>query len=78
MTRSSTDLVAAPARGIPIAHMRSVYRCDDVAQRLTKLPLKEHESLRSTYERMLEKGPARFQVNPSGLPAMPHLNDQLP
>jgi ATP-dependent Lon protease len=58
--------------------MRSVYRLGDVEKRLTKLPAKEHESLRSTYERMLEKGADRFQVKPSGLPAMDHLYDELP
>ncbi|MBP6898957.1 MAG: AAA family ATPase [Burkholderiaceae bacterium] len=75
----STDLVTvAPQRGIPIAQMRPVYRCDEVEKRLAKLPAKEHESLRSTYERMLEKGPERFQVKPGGLPAMDHLYEQLP
>jgi ATP-dependent Lon protease len=73
------DLVPLRHRGnIPIAKMRSVYRCDDVQRRLTKLPPKEHESLRATYERMLEKGPDRFQVKPSGLPAMDHLYDEMP
>ena len=76
---TSTDMVPLGAhRGIPIAQMRSVYRCDEVERRLTKLPPKEHEGLRSTYERMLEKGPQRFQVKPSGLPAMAHLYDELP
>ncbi|MES2959971.1 MAG: AAA family ATPase [Pseudomonadota bacterium] len=79
----STQLVpvaATPARshGIPIAQMRHLYRCADVEQRMHKLPPKEHENLRSTYERMLEKGPERFQVKPSGLPAMDHLYDELP
>jgi len=75
----STDLVPAPnPRSIPIAHMRSVYRVGDVERRLGKLPQREHESLRATYERMLEKGPERFQVKPSGLPAMEHLYDELP
>jgi len=73
------ELVPVPKRGaIPIAKMRSVYRCDDVERRLHKLPAKEHESLRATYERMLEKGPERFQVKPSGLPAMEHLYDEMP
>jgi ATP-dependent Lon protease len=58
--------------------MRSVYRLGDVEKRLNKLPPKEHENLRSTYERMLEKGAERFQVKPSGLPAMDHLYDELP
>jgi ATP-dependent Lon protease len=79
MTRPSTDLVPASSRGsIPIAQMRSVYRCDDVSRRLDKLPAKDHESLRTTYERMLEKGPERFQVKPAGLPAMDHLYDEMP
>ncbi|MFN9744200.1 MAG: AAA family ATPase [Betaproteobacteria bacterium] len=58
--------------------MRSVYRLDDVEKRLDKLPPREHESLRATYERMLEKGGERFQVKPGGLPAMEHLYDELP
>lgn len=70
--------VSPSASGIPIAHMRSVYRVGDVEKRLDKLPAKEHEHLRTTYERMLEKGPERFQVKPSGLPAMAHLYDELP
>ena len=80
---ASNDLVTLPAApykkgGIPIAQMRSVYRLGDVEQRLTKLPPKDHESLRSTYERMLEKGAERFQVKPAGLPVMDHLYDDLP
>jgi ATP-dependent Lon protease len=68
----------APRGGIPIARMRSLYRLDDVGRKLDKLPQKEHETLRSTYERMLEKGADRFQVKPSGLPVMDHLYDDLP
>jgi ATP-dependent Lon protease len=79
---TSNELVTvskpAHASGIPIAHMRRVYRVGDVERRLDKLPNKEHENLRSTYERMIEKGPERFQVKPSGLPAMDHLYDDLP
>ena len=77
---TSNDLVTVPSRrgGIPIARMRSLYRVDEVGRKLDKLPHKEHENLRSTYERMLEKGPERFQVKPSGLPVMDHLYDDLP
>jgi len=64
--------------GIPIARMRSLYRVDEVGRKLDKLPQREHENLRSTYERMLEKGSERFQVKPSGLPIMDHLYDELP
>jgi ATP-dependent Lon protease len=63
---------------IPIAHMRHVYRLEEVEKKLGKLPPREHESLRATYERMLEMGPDRFQVKPSGLPAMDYLYDELP
>ena len=69
---------ARQSPSIPIAQMRNVYRCADIERRLHKLPPKEHESLRCTYERMLELGPERFQVKPSGIPAMDHLYDELP
>jgi ATP-dependent Lon protease len=77
---TTTDLVPVQraAGSIPIALMRNVYRVGDVERRLEKLPNREHENLRATYERMLEKGPERFQVKPSGLPAMEHLYDELP
>ncbi len=77
---SSNDLVPVPAArsGLPIASMRSVYRVQEVEKRLDKLPDREHETLRATYERMLERGAERFQVKPSGLPAMQHLYDELP
>ncbi len=77
---ASNELVPVSAThgGIPIARMRSVYQVEEVGRKLDRLPAKEHESLRSTYERMLEKGPERFQVKPSGLPVMNHLYDDLP
>lgn len=74
----SKELVPLARKGIPIARMRHVYRVDEVGRKLDKLPPKEHESLRATYERMLEKGSERFQVKPSGLPVMDHLYDDLP
>ena len=66
-----------PAPGTP-ARMRSIYRLDDVEKRLDKLPQREHENLRATYERMLQKGADRFQVKPGGLPAMEHLYGEMP
>ena len=75
---ATSDLVPMSRGGMPIASMRNVFRPADVEKRLDKLPAKEHENLRSTYERMLEKGPQRFQVKPSGLLAMSYLYDELP
>lgn len=63
---------------LPIANLRSVFRPHEVERKLAKLPEREHESLRTTYERMLERGPERFQVKPSGVPDMAALYDQLP
>src|SRR6476661_468220 len=63
---------------LPIANVRSVFRPHDVERKLAKLPNKDHENLRSTYERMLERGPERFQVKPSGIPEMAHLYEELP
>ncbi|MCW5649730.1 MAG: AAA family ATPase [Ramlibacter sp.] len=67
---------------LPIAQVRSVFRPQDVERKLAKLNdagnQREYESLRSTYERMLERGPERFQVKPSGVPDMAALYEQLP
>ena len=75
---SDSNLVALTRRNLPIAQMRTVYRVGDVEKRLDKLPQREHETLRATYERMLERGPERFQVKPGGLPAMDHLYEDMP
>ena len=63
---------------LPIANLRNVFRTHDVERKLAKLPGRDHENLRTTYERMLERGPERFQVKPSGLPDMASLYEQLP
>lgn len=63
---------------LPIANLRHVFRPHEVERKLAKLPERDHESLRSTYERMLERGPERFQVKPSGVPDMAALYAQLP
>lgn len=61
-----------------VARMHPVFESAEVSRRLEKLPPTDHERLRSTYERMLAKGPERFQVKPAGLPAMAHLYEDLP
>lgn len=63
---------------IPIAQIRSVFQTSEVERKLAKLPERDHELLRSTYERMLERGPERFQVKPSGIPDMGDLYALLP
>jgi len=68
----------SPGLQLPIANLRSVFRPHDVERKLAKLPAREHEMLRATYERMLERGPERFQVKPSGVPEMAALYGQLP
>ena len=69
---------SAPALQLPVAHLRSVFQPHDVERKLAKLSEHEHESLRSTYQRMLERGPERFQVKPSGVPDMAALYGELP
>jgi ATP-dependent Lon protease len=63
---------------LPIAQLRDVFRPQEVERKLAKLPVRDHENLRTTYERMLERGPERFQVKPSGIPEMAHLYEELP
>jgi len=69
---------SSPGLKLPIAHLRNVFRLHDVERKLAKLPSRDHENLRATYERMLERGPERFQVKPSGIPEMAALYEQLP
>jgi ATP-dependent Lon protease len=76
-SRMSRDLVPASFQ-LPVAQLRSVFRTHDVERKLAKLPERDHEHLRTTYERMLERGPERFQVKPSGIPEMAALYAQLP
>lgn len=76
----SRSLVAPSSSSfqLPIANVRSVYNPQEVERKLAKLPERDHDSLRTTYERMLERGPSRFQVKPSGIPDMAALYAQLP
>lgn len=74
----SRPLVPVPSFQLPVAHLRSVFQTHDVERKLAKLPDRDHEHLRTTYERMLERGPDRFQVKPSGVPEMASLYAQLP
>ncbi|MEW6694653.1 Lon protease [Tepidimonas thermarum] len=69
-------------RGLPIAHVRDVFSPDEVEQRLRRLKAQGNEReqavLCQTYERMLERGPQRFAVKPSGIPDVEPLYEQLP
>ncbi|MFN3496674.1 MAG: glutamate synthase-related protein, partial [Hydrogenophaga sp.] len=79
---SSRSLVAPPSMGLPIAQMRSVFSADDVERKLAHLQAggneREYDALRNTLQRMLERGPQRFAVKPSGVPEMAPLYDLLP
>lgn len=79
---SSCSLVASPSLGLPIARMRSVFSADAVERKLGLLQAsgndREHEGLRHTYQRMLERGPQRFAVKPAGIPDMAPLYELLP
>jgi len=77
-SRSLVTQPTPPGLKLPIAQIRSVFRPHDVERKLAKLPARDHEALRATYERMLERGPDRFQVQPSGIPDMGDLYAELP
>lgn len=63
---------------ISLAQMREVYRIDDVVERARKCADLDLPLLKSTYVRMIERGPARFQVKPGNLPSMDSLYETLP
>ncbi len=76
---ASRDLVPVSSSfHLPVAQMRRVFHPGDVERKLAKLPEREYENLRNTYQRMIERGPQRFQVKPSGVPDMAALYDTLP
>ncbi len=63
---------------LPVAQMRPVFQPEDVERKLAKLQGDESGNLHATYRRMLERGPQRFQVKPSGVPDMAELYQTLP
>ena len=63
---------------LPVAQMRRVFKPDEVERKLARLPERDHDSLRATYQRMLDRGPQRFQVKPAGVPDMAALYESLP
>ena len=63
---------------LPVAQMRRVFQPEDVERKLAKLQGDESGNLHATYRRMLERGPQRFQVKPSGVPDMAELYQTLP
>ena len=75
---SQSPVPAASSFRLPVAQMRRVFQPGDVERKLAKLAEHEHDSLRSTYQRMIERGPQRFQVKPAGVPDMADLYDTLP
>ena len=79
MTRHS---LVPQTLSLPVAQMRSVFCTSDVERKLARLQdagqQRDFDNLRIVYERMLERGPERFQVKPQGVPDMANLYDRLP
>lgn len=77
--RNLATLSPATHFSVPVVSVRSVFNVNEVQEKYDKL-LSDHNNnnLRNTYERMLERGPHRFQVKPSGIPVMEHLYTSLP
>ena len=71
-------IVTGSGTNIPLANFRNVFHAQEVQRRLDKLPEKDHDNLRTVYERMIERGPERFQVKPSSIPEMESLYEQMP
>ncbi len=67
---------------LPVAQIRHVFSPAEVERKLARLQesgsQREYDNLRSVYERMLERGPERFQVKPAGVPDMAALYEALP
>ncbi len=75
----SANPVAPPSPfRLPVAQMRRVFEPEQVQRKLDGLAERDYDTLRATYQRMLERGPQRFQVKPSGVPDMDALYATLP
>ena len=66
------------AMSLPIAGFKDVYDVVAVDRALQELAPGANEGLKSTYEKMLKAGGARFAVKLSGVPAMESLYEDLP
>ena len=82
--QTSPDVAPAqtPVLHLPVAQVRNVFHPSDVERKLAKLQdagnPRDFDALRAVYERMLERGPERFQVKPSGVPDMAKLYELMP
>lgn len=63
---------------IALASYKKIYDTANVKKALDRLPESASESLRKTYQRMIEAGPDRFCIKPSGAPAMTDLYQSMP
>lgn len=76
---SSSIITLTHTFSLPVATVRNVFDPKAVIKKYDRLPHdRDNESLKGTYERMLERGPERFQVKPHGIPAMDALYSTLP
>ncbi|RCX11811.1 AAA family ATPase [Extensimonas vulgaris] len=76
------SLVPPSPLRLPVAQIRHVFSPAEVERKLARLQeagnQRDYDNLRSVYERMLERGPERFQVKPAGVPDMAGLYEALP
>lgn len=65
---------------LPVANIRNVFYPHDVEKKMHILQARnsDQDSLLATYKKMLERGPQRFQMKPSGIPEMKELYLNLP
>jgi ATP-dependent Lon protease len=63
---------------MPLAAFKDVYQTQDIESALNELAPGANDALRTTYEKMLRAGGARFAVKPSNLPDMEALYSALP
>ena len=75
---SDKPVSRSSAFSLPVAQMRRVFEPNDVQRKLDGLAERDFDHLRATYQRMLERGPQRFQVKPAGIPDMDALYLALP
>ncbi|MBU6436084.1 MAG: AAA family ATPase [Betaproteobacteria bacterium] len=63
---------------LPLAGFKDIYAVHQVEKALAELTEGASDALRSTYEKMIERGGTRFTIKPSRVPDFDALDDDLP
>jgi len=78
---NSSNVTRSSSFTLPIANSRKIFSTEQVEKRahhLQEMQTHDYDTQLWMYLNMIERGPERYQVKPSGVPAMEHLYLEMP